>query len=114
MSGRKLGVTADHRRAMLRSLTQALILHEKITTTETRAKELRSVAEKLITWTKQDTVHARRQARRLLNDETLVKRLFDTVGPKFRNVNGGYTRIVKIGLRRGDAALMARIELTSE
>jgi len=99
---------------MLRSLAQALIIHQKITTTEARAKELRPVVEKLITWTKQDTLHARRQARRLLNDETLVKTLFDTIGPKLKDVNGGYTRIIKIGPRRGDAAMMARVELTAE
>lgn len=108
---RKLGRPSDHRRAMLRNLVRSLLMHEQIETTVTRAKETRRLAEKLITLAKQDTLHARRQARAFLNDESLVKHLFDDIAPRYRNKNGGYTRIVRVGVRRGDAVETAVLEL---
>ncbi|GBC93334.1 50S ribosomal protein L17 [bacterium HR15] len=108
---RKLGRASDHRRAMLRNLVRSLLIHERIVTTVPRAKEARRLAEKMITLAKQDSLHARRQARRFLNDESLVKHLFDNLGPRYRDRNGGYTRIVRIGVRRGDSAETAVLEL---
>ena len=99
---------------MLKGLVRALLLNEKIETTETRAKEVRSIAEKIITTAKTNDLHSRRLARKSLNDEDLVKRLFDVIAPKFANRAGGYTRITKIGFRRGDAAPMVKLELTGE
>jgi len=100
--------------ALLKSLLRALIERGEICTTETRAKDLRSIAEKVITVAKTDSLHARRQARRLLNDESLVKMLFDTVAPKVAERPGGYTRITKLGFRRGDAAPMVKLELAGD
>ena len=107
--------------ALLNGLVRSLIEHEHIKTTETRAKEVRGIAEKVITTAKKGLgegnergVHARREARRILNSEDLVKRLFDTVAPKFADRPGGYTRIIKIGMRRGDAARMVKLELAYE
>jgi large subunit ribosomal protein L17 len=100
--------------ALLKGLLRALIKHGQIETTETRAKELRSIAEKVITTAKANDLHARRQARRWLNDEDMVKVLFDDVAPKFTERPGGYTRMTKIGFRRGDAAPMVKIELVSD
>jgi large subunit ribosomal protein L17 len=114
VSGRKFDLPTDQRLALLRNLVRALIRHDAIETTETRAKEVRGMAEKVITTAKTDSLHARRQARRILNDETLVKRLFDEVAPKFKTRPGGYTRITKIGFRRGDAAPMVKLELAPE
>jgi len=108
---RKLGRASDHRRAMLRNLVRSLLIHERIVTTVPRAKEARRFAEKMITLAKQDSLHARRQARRFLNDEGLVKHLFDNIGPRYRDRNGGYTRIVRVGFRRGDATETAVLEL---
>ena len=106
--------------ALLRGLVRSLIEHDHIQTTETRAKEVRSIAEKVITVAKKGVgenangLHARREARRILNNEDLVKRLFDTVAPKFADRPGGYTRIIKLGPRRGDAAPMVKLELAFE
>ena len=111
VAGRKFGLPSDQRMALLKSLIRALIKHGEIETTETRAKDVRSIAEKVITTAKADTLHARRLVRRWLNDEDLVKVLFDTVAPKFADRSGGYTRITKIGHRRGDAAPMVKLEL---
>ncbi len=108
---RKLGRASDHRRAMLRNLVRSLLINERIVTTVPRAKEARRLAERMITLAKQNSLHARRQARRFLNDESLVKHLFDNIGPRYRDRNGGYTRIVRIGVRRGDAAETAVLEL---
>jgi len=99
---------------LLKSLVRALLLYDKIETTETRAKEVRSIAEKVITTAKTNDLHARRQARKTLNDEDLVKRLFDEIAPKFAERSGGYTRMTKIGFRRGDAAPMVKLELAVE
>lgn len=114
VAGRKFGLPTDQRLALLRGLVRSLLLHEKIETTETRAKEARRIADKVITTARQNSVHARREARKLLNDEDLVKRLFDQIAPKFADRPGGYTRITRIGFRRGDAAPMVKLELTIE
>jgi large subunit ribosomal protein L17 len=100
--------------ALLKGLLRALLVNDKIQTTETRAKEVRSIAEKVITHAKANDLHARRLARKSLNDEDLVKRLFDVIVPKFADRPGGYTRMTKIGFRRGDAAPMVKLELASE
>lgn len=114
VAGRKLDLPSDQRIALLKNLVRELIRHEQIKTTEPRAKEVRGMAEKVITRAKSDSLHARREARKVLNDEDLVKRLFDEVAPKFRERPGGYTRITKIGFRRGDAAPMVKLELATE
>lgn len=100
--------------ALLKGLLRALIKHGQIETTETRAKDVRSIAEKVITTARTNDLHSRRLARRWLNDEDLVKLLFDTVAPRFANRHGGYTRITRIGYRRGDAAPMAKLEIISD
>lgn len=91
-----------------------MIIHGEILTTETRAKDVRIIAEKVITKARDNSVHARRQSRIWLNDEDIVKVLFDVVVPKFVNRPGGYTRITKIGFRRGDAAPMVKLELSAD
>lgn len=108
---RKLGFKTDHRVAMLRNMTASLIEHGKIVTTVTRAKELRKVAEKMITLGKRGDLHARRQALAYLYKKESVYKLFEEVAPKYQDRNGGYTRILKMGPRRGDGAEMAIIEL---
>ena len=104
---RKLGRTTDHRKAMLRAMVTYLLENGKIETTVTRAKEVRSMAEKMITIGKNDSLHAKRQ----ITKEAVAKKVFDEISPKYKERNGGYTRIIKIGPRRGDAAEMAIIEL---
>jgi large subunit ribosomal protein L17 len=111
MANRKLGRTSSHRNAMFRNQLASLIESERIITTLPKAKELRPLAEKLITLAKNDSVHARRQAARQVPDDTLIAKLFDTLGPRFSTRPGGYTRIMKLGARRGDAAEMAILEL---
>jgi large subunit ribosomal protein L17 len=111
MSYRKLGRTSSQRKAMLRDLTTDLLINERIVTTEARAKEVRSTAEKMITLGKRGDLHARRQAMATLRDEAAVKKLFDVLGPRYKERNGGYTRVLKAGFRFGDAAPMAFIEL---
>lgn len=112
MSGsRKLGRASDHRRAMLRTMVTFLLENGKIETTITRAKEVRSQAEKLITIGKDNSLHSKRQVLSYVTKEEVVKKLFDEISPKYVDRNGGYTRIIKIGPRRGDAAEMAIIEL---
>lgn len=108
---RKLGRTSDHRKAMLRAMVTYLFENGKIETTVTRAKEVRAMAEKMITIGKQDNLHSKRQIFSFVTKETVAKKLMDEISPKYRERNGGYTRIVKIGPRRGDAAEMAIIEL---
>ncbi|MCL8206539.1 MAG: 50S ribosomal protein L17 [Actinomycetia bacterium] len=108
---RKLGRPADQRRAMLRNLVTSLFRYERITTTETRAKEARVAAERLVTLAKQGDLHARRLAAAYLLDEEVLRKLFDTIGPRYADRQGGYTRIVRTGPRRGDAAPMAILEL---
>lgn len=108
---RKLGRTSDHRTAMLRAMVTFLFENGKIETTVTRAKEVRSMAEKYITLAKDNSLHNKRQAFAFITKEDVVKKLFDEIGPKYKDVNGGYCRITKTGPRRGDAAEMAIIEL---
>lgn len=108
---RKLGRTSDHRKAMLRAMVTYLLENGKIETTVTRAKEVRSMAEKMITTAKTNGLHSKRQVLAYVTKEDVVKKLFDEIAPKYSDRNGGYTRIVKIGPRRGDAAEMAVISL---
>ena len=111
VAGRKLGVTTTHRAAMFRNLAQALLKHEQITTTLPKAKELRPVAEKLITLGKRGGLAARRQAYAQLRDDVIVTKLFSTLADRYKARAGGYTRVLKAGVRYGDAADMAVIEL---
>ncbi|MDF7673911.1 50S ribosomal protein L17 [Acetobacteraceae bacterium ESL0709] len=111
LSGRKLNVTSTHRAAMFRNMAVALLKHEQITTTLPKAKELRPVTEKLITLGKRGDLHARRQAYSLLRDEAIVTKLFSTLKDRYGSRNGGYTRVLKAGVRYGDNADMAVIEL---
>ena len=108
---RKLGRTSEHRNAMLRAMVTYLFENGKIETTVTRAKEGRSMAEKMGTLGKKEELHAKRQVYSYITKETVAKKVIDEYGPKYADRNGGYTRIVKIGPRRGDAAEMAIIEL---
>ena len=108
---RKLGRTTDHRKAMLRAMVTYLLENGKIETTVTRAKEVRSMAEKIITIGKNDSLHAKHQVYSFITKETVAKKVFDEISPKYKERNGGYTRIIKVGPRRGDAAEMAIIEL---
>ena len=108
---RKLGRTSDHRTAMLRAMVTYLFENGKIETTVTRAKEVRSMAEKYITLAKDNTLNNKRQAMAFITKENVVSKLFNEIAPKYKDVNGGYCRIVKTGPRRGDAAEMAIIEL---
>lgn len=110
-SGRRLGRTTSHRKATMKSLSVALFTHSAIVTTLAKAKELRRVAEPLITLSKKDNVTNRRRAFAALRDKTAVKRLFEEIGPQNVDRPGGYTRVLKIGPRQGDAAMMSRIEL---
>jgi large subunit ribosomal protein L17 len=107
---RKLGRTSGHRTALFRNQLASIIQSERIVTTLPKAKELRPQIEKLITLAKNDSVHARRQAFRQVQDDALIAKLFDTIGPRFSTRPGGYTRILKLGARRGDAAEMAILE----
>ena len=108
---RKLGRPTDHRQAMLRCLVTCLLENGKIETTVTRAKEVRAMAERMISLGKENTLHSRRQALAYVTKEDVVKKLFDEIAPKYEATNGGYTRIIKTGPRRGDAAEMCIIEL---
>src|SRR5579871_236494 len=107
LSGRKLSVASSHRAAMFRNMAVALIKHEQITTTLPKAKELRPVVEKLVTLGKRGDLHARRQAISRMRDVDQVKKLFDVIGPRYKDRNGGYTRILKAGFRYGDNAAVA-------
>jgi large subunit ribosomal protein L17 len=111
VAGRKLGVTSAHRKAMFRNMACALLKHEQITTTLPKAKELRPVAEKLITLGKRGGLHARRLAYAQLRDDRVVEKLFSALAERYRTRAGGYTRVLKAGVRYGDAASMAVIEL---
>ncbi len=111
VAGRKLGVTSSHRAAMFKNMAQALIKHEQITTTLPKAKELRPVAEKLITLGKRGGLHARRQAISQLQDEAVVDKLFTVLADRYKARAGGYARVLRAGMRYGDMATMAVIEL---
>ena len=108
---RKLGRATDHRNAMLRNMVTSLLENGKMTTTVTRAKEVRALAEKMITLAKVDSLHNKRQAMAQITKEDVVKKLFDEIAPKYKDVNGGYCRIIKTEARRGDAAEMCILEL---
>ncbi|WP_308617767.1 50S ribosomal protein L17 [uncultured Eubacterium sp.] len=108
---RKLGRPTDHRQAMLRGLVTYLLENGRIETTVTRAKEVRAMADRMITLGKENTLHSRRQALAYVTKEDVVKKLFDEIAPKYEDKNGGYTRIIKTGPRRGDAAEMCIVEL---
>ncbi|MPZ56368.1 MAG: 50S ribosomal protein L17 [Rhizobiales bacterium] len=107
---RKFNRTAEHRRAMFANMCAALIKHEQIITTLPKAKDLRPVVEKLVTLGKRGDLHARRQAVAQLRDADMVKKLFDVLGPRYKERNGGYTRVLKAGFRYGDSAPVAVIE----
>ena len=107
----KLGRTASHRKAMLSNMMTSLFTNETITTTQVRAKELKRSAEKMITFAKRGDLHARRQVLRVIADKQVGAKLFDEIGPRYKSRNGGYTRVVKMGPRRGDGAFMSIIEL---
>ncbi len=113
-SGKKLGRTSSHRKAMLRNMVTSLFKYEKIETTDSKAKELRKVADKMVTLGKRGDLHARRQALSYVRDGEVVGKLFSDLSERFRERKGGYTRIVKTGFRVGDNAPMSIIELTAE
>ena len=110
-TGRRLGRNSSHKKAMLRNMVTSLFEHERIVTTTPKAKELRKVADKMITLAKRGDLHARRRAARTIRDKEILKILFDDIGPRYSDRNGGYTRIVKLETRFGDGAPMAVIEL---
>ncbi len=112
--GRQLSRTASHRRALLNNMVTSLFQHERIVTTEAKAKELRPFAEKLITLARRGDLHARRLAERKIKDRDVLARLFTEIGPRFAGRPGGYIRILKLGHRPGDGADQARIELLAE
>ena len=110
-AGRKLNRTSSHRRAMLRNMVTQLLDHEQMITTVAKAKELRPFAEKMITLGKRETLHARRQALAVIRRKAVVAKLFDTLAARYSKRPGGYTRIIRLGNRKGDAAPLALIEL---
>ncbi|MDQ2840030.1 MAG: 50S ribosomal protein L17 [Acidobacteriota bacterium] len=113
-AGRRLSMPTDRRIALLRGLAKSMLLYESINTTEAKAKELRRFVERLVTISKRDTVVARRLALKRLPDKLVVEKLFEVYGPRYKDRPGGYTRIIKLGPRHGDAAAMARIEFVEQ
>lgn len=111
MSYRRLGLRSDHRRAMLRNSVTSLLDNEKITTTETRAKEIKKISEKMITLAKRGDLHARRQVDSYIMTDAIVHKLFTSLAERYRDRPGGYTRIIKTGYRKGDGAPMVILEL---
>ena len=107
----KLGRTAPHRKAMLSNMMTSLFINERVTTTQTRAKELKRTAERVLTCAKKGDLHSRRQVLRVIADKQVVAKLFDELGPRYKSRNGGYTRVIKLGPRRGDGAFMSIVEL---
>ena len=107
----KLGRTAPHRKAMLSNMMTSLFINERVTTTQTRAKELKRTAERVLTCVKKGDLHARRQVLRVIADKQVVAKLFDELGPRYKSRNGGYTRVIKLGPRRGDGTFMSIVEL---
>lgn len=110
-SGRKLNRSPSHRLAMMRNMVTSLLRHERIETTDPKAKELRGLADRMIGLGKEGSLHARRQALGIIQDKVVVRKVFDTLAPRYKDRPGGYTRIVKIGWRRGDHAPISLIEL---
>lgn len=113
-AGRRFGRTTSHREAMFRNMVTSLLLHEKVQTTDAKAKELRPLAEKMITLGKRGDLHAVRQAAAYIRDKAVVTKLFATIAPRYKDRPGGYTRIIKIGMRPGDTAQVSIIELVEE
>jgi len=113
-AGRRLGRKTSHREAMFRNMVTSLLAHEKITTTDAKAKEIRSVAEKMITLGKRGDLHAQRQAASYIREKSVVTKLFSAIAPRYKDRPGGYTRIVKLGIRQGDTAPISLIELVEE
>ncbi len=111
--GRKLNRTSSHRKAMFANMATSLFQYGRISTTDAKAKELRGVAEGLIQLGKRGDLHARRQAYQTVRDQAVLKKLFDEIAPKYQNRAGGYTRVMKHGVRKGDAAPMSIIELVA-
>ena len=111
VAGRKFDRSTNQRRALFRSLVTDLLRHEKLTTTEAKAKEIRGIAERIITLGKKGGLHHRRQALSFLLDKDVAAKLFSEIGPRYKERPGGYTRITKLGQRKGDAAFIAMIEL---
>ena len=114
VEGRKFGREMDARRLMMRNLVKSMIEHGQLKTTLPKAKEMRGYVERIITYGKTNTVHSRRLAYSVLGDRTLVKKVFDEIAPAFEGRNGGYTRVVKAGFRKGDNAPMAIIQFVEE
>ena len=113
-AGRRLGRTTSHRIAMFRNMVTSFLNHERITTTDAKAKELRSIAEKMITLGKRGDLHSMRQAAAFIRDKKVVTKLFTTIAPRYSERAGGYTRIIKLGIRPGDNAPVSVIELVEE
>lgn len=113
-SGRRLGRTTSHRVAMFRNMVTSFLTHERIVTTDAKAKELRPIAEKMITLGKKGDLHAIRQAASYIRDKETVTKLFSTIAPRYKERAGGYTRIIKLGIRPGDAAPLSVIEFVEE
>ena len=113
-SGKRLGRNTSHRKAMMRNMVTSFFDHEKITTTDARAKELRKMAEKLITIALRGDLHSRRLVMQVVRDKKVVAKLFDTIAPRYTERPGGYTRIIKLGHRSGDNASLSVIELVEE
>jgi len=113
-AGRRLGRTTSHRIAMFRNMVTSFLEHERITTTDAKAKELRSIAEKMITLGKRGDLHAVRQAASYIRDKKVVTKLFSTIAPRYKERDGGYTRIIKLGIRPGDNAPLSVVELVEE
>ena len=110
MGGRKLGRPTSHRMLMLRGMATDFLRHERMETTDVKAKEVRKIAEKVVTLGKKGGLHNRRKALAILTDEDVVKKVFDDLGERYSDRNGGYTRITKIGIRKGDAAEVSVLE----
>ena len=113
-TGRRLARKTSHRVAMFRNMVTSLLAHEKITTTDAKAKEIRSVAEKMITLGKRGDLHSIRLAASFIREKSVVSKLFSTIAPRYKDRPGGYTRIIKLGTRNGDAAPLSMIELVEE
>lgn len=113
-AGRRLGRTTSHREAMFRNMVTSLLNHEKITTTDAKAKEIRSVAEKMITLGKRGDLHSMRLAAAYIREKSVVTKLFSAIAPRYKDRSGGYTRIIKLGIRQGDTAPISMIELVEE
>ncbi len=114
-AGKRLGRTWEHRKAMFRNMARSLLTYGRIRTTETKAKEMRKIADKLVNLSQTDDLHSRRLAYKFLGNHSLVKKLFDEIGPTFAGIPGGYTRVVRLGLPRpGDCATLAILELTHQ